>query len=247
MKPFFPFLLALPLFAASLTAHADMIYGLYTDADAWRYDNQLEVAQAGTQKQSFKGDTQTAAAIQLAIEHPLPFVPNIKLRYVPIELNAHTNTAAFVFNNTPYAGSVDLSLSAKQTDLILYYELLDNIVSVDAGIAAKQLKGDITVSNLITKDRIVFNETLPLVYLAASVKLPFTGLSVNTEGTGIQYQGSSLSDLKAEIRYDLVKTLPMDIGLKLGYRKQNINLKDIEHTDAKLDVKGPYLGLGIHF
>ncbi|HNN29792.1 MAG TPA: TIGR04219 family outer membrane beta-barrel protein, partial [Agitococcus sp.] len=90
-------------------------------------------------------------------------------------------------------------------------------------------------------------ETIPMAYVSAQAKLPLTGLSVKADVAGVSYNGSSLSDVQAEIMYNFVDNLAVDIGIKAGYRQITATLEDIEDTDADIEFKGPYLGLEMHF
>ncbi len=72
----------------------------------------------------------------LAFEHPIPFIPNAKIRYVNLDTQTKSETL----------GQANYNVDLDHSDFILYYELLDNIVSVDAGLGATVLNGDITAS-----------------------------------------------------------------------------------------------------
>ena len=59
-------------------------------------------------------DRNGAFQASLAIEHPVPMIPNVKLKYTKLDLDAQANTLFLDQAN------VDLD----QTDLILYYSFL---------------------------------------------------------------------------------------------------------------------------
>ena len=233
--------------AVTLPAHADMI-GIYASADYWQYDGKADVAETGKTQESFSFDQQEQAAIAVSFEHPVPLIPNVRVRHTTLKGTDTQNVAGFEFGNALFPlGDVTLDLDFTSTDLILYYEILDNIVSVDVGLAAKQVDGDITASSLLQKETVSFKETIPMAYLSAGGSLPFTGFSFKAEAAGISYDGSNITDAQAEIKYDLIDNLLVDVGIKAGYRQLLIDLEDVEKTDAKLDFKGPYLGLEFHF
>jgi outer membrane protein len=233
--------------AVALPAHADMI-GIYASADYWQYDGRADVAQTGKDKESFSFDQQEQASVAVSFEHPVPLIPNVRVRHTALKGSDTQNVAAFQFGDQTFPlGDVTLDLDFTSTDLILYYEVLDNIVSVDVGLAAKQLDGDITARSLLQKETVAFKETIPMAYLSAGGSLPLTGLSFKAEAAGITYNGSSITDAQAEIKYDVIDNPVIDIGLKAGYRQLLIDLDDVEKTDAKLDFKGPYLGVEFHF
>jgi outer membrane protein len=234
----------------ALPAHADMV-GVYASADYWQYDGQADVAQTGKDKESFTFDQQKQAAVSLSFEHPVPLIPNVRLRHTALKGTDTINSVLFNFDNKVYTGDVDLDLDFTTTDMILYYEILDNIVSVDVGLAAKQVDGDVTVrghvAGLAQTSTVALKEIIPMAYVSAGGSLPFTGFSFKAEAAGVTYDGSSITDAQAEVKYDLIDNLLVDVGIKAGYRQLLIELEDIEKTDAKLDFKGPYLGVEIHF
>ena len=91
------------------------------------------------------------------------------------------------------------------------------------------------------------DEYAPIVYATAGAKLPFTGLSVNAEATYTNVNDVKITDAQAELQYDFVKTIALDLGAKVGYRVLNIELTDLDKRDMKFDFKGPYIGLNAHF
>src|SRR5690606_33546216 len=84
---------------------------------------------------------------------------------------------------TPFdgvSGVVDVDLDLTHTDLILYYELLDNIVSLDVGLNVKFFDGQLNIHERggNNSSRTDIDDILPLLYVAPSASLPLTGLSM---------------------------------------------------------------------
>jgi outer membrane protein len=241
--------LALIALLLSLPAHADFI-GIYASADNWQYTGDATIAQTGTPTENFAFEKQNQANIAVSIEHPIPFIPNVRARYNKLQGADTLNSIAFKFGDKVYAGNVNLDMQLDNTDLILYYEILDNIVSVDVGLGAKRLNGNVTATGngiLNTSSSVNVDETLPMAYASVGGSLPFTGFSAKAEVMGIKYQDSSLTDAQAEIKYDFIDNLAVDLGVKAGYRQMVMKLKDVEKTDADTTFKGPYIGLEVHF
>lgn len=217
------------------TAHADTLYGLYADANYWQTNIQDKID--GTDRDyKDKGQTMFSASL----EHPIPLVPNVRLRHTSLNGTLESNS-----NN---------EIKATTTDAIAYYELLDNVVSVDVGLGAKRIEGDITQSG---ESRLNLNKTLPMAYASAGAKLPFTGLSVKAEvGVGVGTNVKS-TDAQAELKYDFVDTALADVGIKAGYRIMNIKYEEMTNeyigsifgsqVPYQMDFKGPYVGLEVHF
>ena len=168
----------------------------------------------------------------IAFEHPIPIIPNVKLKYTKLDTETE---AKFDLAKT--------EINLDHTDLILYYEILDNVVKADVGIGATKLNG--TVQQF--SRNINVDEYSPIIYAEAGVKLPFTGLSAKAEATYTNVNDVKMTDAQAEFQYDFVKTIFLDLGAKVGYRILNIELNDIDKSDMKFDFKGPYIGLNAHF
>ena len=127
---------------------------------------------------------------------------------------------------------------------ILYYEILDNIVNADVGVGATTLNGHVTTLALSKTD---IDKTVPVIYATAGAKLPFTGLSAKGEVLYSNLNDAKITDAQAELQYNFIDNLLVDVGLKAGYRILDIKLDDYEKNDLKFNYKGPYIGLDIHF
>lgn len=237
----------LALLAAS-SAQADFV-GVYASADYWQYDGKADVAQTGKSKSHFDFEQEQQASLSLSIEHPVPILPNIRVRYTALKGNDTAKVTQLEFHGAQFKQDVNLDVDLTSTDVVLYYEILDNVVSADVGIAAKVLKGNVIAKDTLglKKETVNLNETVPMAYVSAGAKLPFTGLSVKAEVAGVSYSGSNLTDMQAEIKYNFISNPVIDAGVKLGYRQMKATLKDVQDTDANFDFKGPYAGLEMHF
>ncbi len=222
-------------------AQADVI-GVKGDLSYWNYNGKANMA-AQTSAPDQDLDRKGSAQLSLAFEHPIPLLPNAKIRHV----NLKTQTENEVFGQPIY----DLDIA--HTDFILYYEILDNIVDADVGFGATTLNGDVTTlladptSSLYKMGKVDINKTVPVIYGSAGVKLPFTGLSAKAELLYSNFNDTKITDAQAELQYNFIDNLLVDVGLKAGYRILNIKLDDYEKNDLKFDFKGPYLGIDIHF
>lgn len=224
-------LLALGMGLSGL-AQADVI-GVKGDLSYWAYDGQANMA-AQTAASDQDLERKGAAQLSLAIEHPVPLIPNAKIRYV----NLKTQTENEVAGQPVYDIDMDYA------DFILYYEILDNIVNADVGVGATTLNGHVTTLALSKTD---IDKTVPVIYATAGAKLPFTGLSAKGEVLYSNFNDAKITDAQAELQYNFIDNLLVDVGLKAGYRILDIKLDDYEKNDLKFNFKGPYIGLDIHF
>jgi outer membrane protein len=146
------------------------------------------------------------------------------------------------------AGQPVYDLNIDHTDFLLYYEILDNIVDADVGLGATKLNGDIKTLNL---SKIDIDKTIPVIYGSAGVKLPFTGLSAKAELLYSNFNDTKITDAQAELQYNFIDNLLVDVGLKAGYRILDVKFDDYKSNnvknDLKFDFKGPYIGIDVHF
>ncbi|MEB6566230.1 TIGR04219 family outer membrane beta-barrel protein [Acinetobacter towneri] len=219
--------LALSLAGCSL-AHADII-GVKASLDYWKYSADWTQTQLAPEL-----DDDYALPFSVSVEHPVPFLPNAKIK--------HTNLQAE--SEQSVAGVKTHQLDLDYSDFILYYEILDNIVAADVGIGAKLIEGDLK-SNLFQTQEV--SETLPMLYAEAAVKLPFTGLSAKAEANYAKNSDNEVRDAQAEIKYNFIDAILVDVGLKAGYRILDIKLDQDSNQETQLEFKGPYLGLEAHF
>lgn len=212
-------------------AQADLV-ALKGDISYWAYDGHAEMNNTVPFSKE-KLDNEGAVQFSVALEHPVPIIPNAKIRYV----NLDTQTKSSVLGQPNYAVNLD------HADFILYYEILDNVVDLDIGAGATTLNGDINRLD----QRTSIDETYPIIYGTVGGKLPFTGLSAKAELTYSNFDDAQLTDALAEIQYNFIDNMLVDVGVKAGYRIFTVDLDDYNRNDIKLDFKGPYIGLDAHF
>lgn len=229
MKAFYSTIIATTVGLSSLT-HADFI-GLKGDISYWNIDGKTNLDQNNLNDQDI--DRDGTIQVSAAFEHPIPIIPNIKAKYTKLDVTTETNSTNF--------GSAEVDLD--HADVIFYYEILDNIIKADVGIGATMLNGNLQQYS----QNIDVDEYAPIIYAEVGAKLPFTGLSAKAEATYTNINDVKITDVQAEIQYDFVKSLFLDLGAKVGYRVLNVELDDIDQRDIKLDFRGPYIGLNAHF
>lgn len=242
------------LLATALTlssyAQADTVLGVHAGADFWRTSSSGGFANT-EQQQAFNFDKDSQYSYYVAFEHFVPVLPNLRIQYNKLEtqgpatLDTDFNFAGedFSSGNAVQAG-VDLS----SVDYVLYYEILDNaLVSLDLGVNAKHLKGDITVrsDDRFASERV--SQWLPMLYADAKVGILATGFDVFASGSATAWKDSHLYDFQAGIGYQLVDNMLIDVRVKVGYRVADLQLDDIDGIYSDLDFKGVFAGVHVHF
>lgn len=238
--------------AAALPVQADTLLGLYVGAQGWSTETVGGFAQ-NESLATFAFEDKTNTSFYAALEHPIPFVPNVKLIRTTLDISGVTELdGTFTFGDEVYAVNSRLQTTADliTNDFILYYELLDNdVVSFDVGISGKQVEGDFLVVDIDTQQSSFesFSVVIPMVYSRFALGLPLTGLGAYVEGSFLSIDDNTVSDFQAAITYNFVESLAIDMTLQAGYRATNIDIEDLEDIYADLEFKGAFVGLQFHF
>jgi outer membrane protein len=181
-----------------------------------------------------------------AFEHPVPLVPNIKIKRQDLRVNAvSTLTRSVTYGGTTFNASdtVTTDLDLGHYDYILYYEVLDNWVSLDIGVDVKHFDGDVDLHTTTDRVNDDLDDMIPLLYARAQFEIPATGFSVDIEGSGISYGGNSFTDIRAALSYE------SDLGFfaSLGYRSLDVSADNVGNLVADVTIDGAFLEAGFHF
>ena len=237
---------------AAMPVQADTILGAYVGAQGWNMgvEGGFATEQSLTE---FSFDDKTNSSIYVALEHPIPLVPNIKLVRTSMDTSGVTSLdAQFEFNDQlyPVNTTVETDFEMSATDLILYYEILDNdLITIDIGVNGKYVDGTIMVAeadggNAVSTD---FSGIIPMAYAKTAIGLPFTGLGVYAEGSFLAVGDHSVSDVQAGVTFSFVETLALDLTIQAGYRAMNVELDDLDDIYSNLDFTGVFVGLEFDF
>ena len=183
----------------------------------------------------------------IGLEHPVPFLPNIRVSRTDIDEDANgTLTKNVVYGGTTFFVNEDVSSKVKldQTDITLYYSPLDTIVNIDLGLNAKYIDGKARITGAVSGSQTAnISGWVPMAYAGVGIDLPLTGLGISADGSYITYQGSSFYDYTLRVTY----TSPWFVGADIGYRKIKLDLDDFDDSFADVEFDGPYAGLYLHF
>lgn len=155
------------LLAQNVTA--ETLFGIYAGAGTWHQNSGGHLQSNGTNVDTSQdmglGDDD-GNVIAVAFEHPIPFVPNVRVQQAKVgmggglEIDRDVVLAGVSFIPP---GTVDSTLDLKMTDAILYYRLLDDAFSLDLGIEARKLKGSASISGGIYHAEVEFDGTIPML------------------------------------------------------------------------------------
>lgn len=231
-------------------AQADTLFGMYAGAGTWQQGYSGEVA-SGVDAVDVEDDLdledQSNNVFYLALEHGLPVLPNLRVNYTDVSTtgaNALTRTISFRGETFTVNEDVRSELELAQADVVAYYELLDNVVSLDVGLAARWVDGDVEVASDTVLARAEFQGVLPMLYGRVRADLPLTGLWVGAEAMGLAYDGHQFIDANAQVGWESA----IGLGAELGWRALNLELDSFDDIDsAEVDISGPYAAVNFHF
>ena len=223
-------------------AQADTILGWRLGANAWQqgYEGDVQSGPSAIDLEDDLGyDEETGYNLYLAFEHPVPLLPNVMVQRTKMDADARGDVVGFEFDGITYSGEVRSTLDLTHTDATLYYELLDNWVTLDIGITGRIFDSGVEITDVTTgiTGALDIDFVIPLVYAQARFDLPFSGLSLGVEGNGISYDDDTLYDVKLNLAYEFA----FGLGIEVGYRAFDLDYDDDDEF-ANLTIDGAYAG-----
>jgi outer membrane protein len=235
--------------AAPFTANADTL-SISVGGGVWNQSSSGNIKKAGdpaaveVKSQLFWGD-ESQGYLFATLEHPIPIIPNVKLMKTTLDQSGN-GAADFVFDGKHYSGNVSNDFSMETLDLYAYYEILDNVVSLDLGLDIRKIKVDYaitgTVSGTTTTTTDSVDETIPMLYAMVGAT-PWPDLTFSGELSYMSYDGSTVSDFIAKVSY----TTSFLVGVEAGYRNQQYKLDNVSDTNADLSFEGVFAGAYLKF
>jgi outer membrane protein len=206
---------------ASVNVSAAMILGFGAEVDYYHPTASGDFNYKSTTT-NFLNDSESSYQVGVYLEHPVPFVPNLRVDYTP---------------DTSFSGSGN-KVTFNQLDVTPYYEILDNVVDIDLGVSFKVLDGRVTG----TADE-SFNQVIPMGYLGAAAMIPGIPFSVAASVKYIGFSGDALSDA----RIKAVWKIAAGLQAQAGYRQESLRINDRFDMNTNMTIKGPFVGLGYTF
>lgn len=238
--------LATTLALLSPLAAADTILGVYAGAGQWQAEYSGDAGDPNIDVGSLGLEESDNNFFYIALEHPVPLIPNIKVQKIDISSQQTSIiNRTFTLDDTTFTAGTNVAsdFDLSHIDLTLYYEILDNWVNLDLGINVRKFDGYVTAESVFANESVKLDEAIPMVYVKAQFDLPLTGFSAGLEGNIISYDDNRLTDYSARVHYMFDSV--MDLGLEVGYRQ--MSLKIDEDVTADVQLKGPYAAVIFHF
>jgi len=190
-------------------------------------------------------------------ESPIPFMPNVKFAYSNLNQEGTGNVTDFSWGSIGGKGDIETDLALQVYDVTAYYEIVDNVVELDAGLTMRYLNGDITVTPTVGFDFTTpfgsisspsigvpyptdIDMWIPMLYGKARFNVPNMDVSLQLEANVISYEETTFYDYELSARY----TFSMELGLEAGYKSAHLDSEDL--TDGLIvdvDFSGPYASI----
>ena len=246
-------LAAVPLLIASSLSQADTL-GFTIGANVWQQSfsgsvlSSTDTANTIDLEDDLAYDDENGNNFYIAFEHPIPIIPNIRLAQTEIEVGQATNfNRDIAFEgvsysvNEPITSTSDLS----HTDATLYYEVLDNWISLDVGLTARIFSEGFEVTGASSGNSdFDLDETIPMLYAGVKFELPVTGLYVGGHGNFIAFDSNTMTDITINLGYET----SFGLGVEAGFRSFDIDYEeDSDNEAADITIDGSYIGLFYHF
>ncbi len=234
----------------AMSAQADTLLGLTVSIDGWDMDSNGSLSDNASLT-AFDHESETPAVLSVALEHPVPLIPNFRLRTTDMSSSGRSVlSTTFDFGGVSYPVSSNLGteFNLQSSDFIFYYELLDNdTVSFDLGLNGKYLDGDIQVSDGTTSASETFKGVVPMIYGAVKFGIPATRISLFGDFNLLSVGDHSLRDYQAGAAYTLVDSMAVDFSVRGGFRRFNLELDDLDVIYADSTFDGLFLGIEADF
>ncbi len=235
---------------ACASTSADTVLGVDAGIGQWQSDYSGEVGSVSASLDDLNLTEENNNHFFVALEHPIPLLPNILVQKLSLDTSAaSTLDSEFVFDDIafPSGTAVVTQLDLSHTDAVLYYEVLDNWISLDLGLNLRMFDGSASISASETNltEHVELDAVVPMAYGKAQFELPLTGWSVLAAANVVAYDDNEISDYSAAVSYRSDMLVVFDLGIEVGYRSMSLQLEEDLNTDIELE--GPYASLTVHF
>jgi len=249
-------LAAMASVALSTAVQADTI-GVYLGGQIFN-SNASGLFGEKNQQIDFNLNTQTQGSFFIAVEHPLPFIPNLKVSSIKLNTQgATTLTSDFTFSGTtfPSDSAATTDFKTDYIDYTAYYELFDNdLITFDLGVTVRDISANVSVVGttattppVSSTAKISASTYVPLAYVATNIGIPSTDFNIYGEGNFLSVNGQKLYDYQVGVSYELIDNLAVDVNLTAGYRNIKFQLKDVSNLYTDIKFSGVFAGAVVHF
>ena len=167
----------------------------------------------------------------------------LRFRYLPYTFDGKSTVGSIDFGGESLSGELESNI--KLTEYALDYRFIPintPLAYLGMGLGVNVFDSDIRLKTNTNEAQSSATLPIPTLGVTAGVHLPFTGLTLNGDLSGLGYDGNRYSNLELNLDY---QPFPL-MGLRVGYRDRQVLL---ESGDLKVDFKlsGPFAALWVGF
>ncbi|WP_198781103.1 TIGR04219 family outer membrane beta-barrel protein [Shewanella putrefaciens] len=233
-------------FFMATSAQAATVVGFKIGGDYWDADTSGTFADDGQPQQTFDYSSSAQGSYWLAVEHPLPFIPNVKIRENSLDQKGSASVKDFNFNGNVFNGNVTSYTDLSNTDFVLYYELLDNdIVSFDLGAAYKLMHGSMRVQDAGHPEEIDVDSGIVMGYASTHIGMPGLGL-FGFADLMLGVNESNVHDYSVGLGWEF-DGVAVDTRVRVGYREFLFDVNNFSGISADTKFDGYFAGVEIDF
>ncbi len=244
------FFLLITLLSLTPLSQADWLGGVDFGAYSWNPTIEGNLGNGGLDTQTELGlNNSSNTTAWIGIEYfGIGWLPNAKFETTSISsngnglINGNKN-----LQNISLSGSVNSHFDLDTNDISLYYEVLDNYLSLDLGLTLRHYEGEISVQQNVgtARETTRFDSLVPLAYLNAKIHLPLSGVYMGATFNGIQYDRSNVVDSTLRLGYEYEISHFIYIAADIGYRRQQIELVNIDNFNTDTVLRGGFTGINM--
>ncbi len=228
------------------SAQAATVVGFKIGGDYWRADISGTFSDKGQPQQGFDYSSSAQGSYWIAVEHPLPFIPNLKVRENSLDQKGSLANADFSFNGHDFTGNVTSYTDLSNTDFVLYYELLDNdILSLDLGAAYKLMNGSLRVQDAGHPEEKDVDSGIVMGYASTHVSMPGLGL-FGFADLMLGVNESNVHDYAIGLGWEF-DGVAVDTRVRVGYREFAFDVNNFSGISADTKFDGYFAGVEIDF
>ncbi|MGL5047241.1 MAG: TIGR04219 family outer membrane beta-barrel protein [Shewanella sp.] len=228
------------------SAQAATVVGFTIGGDYWRADTRGSFADNRQPLQNVGYSSSAQGSYWIAVEHPIPLVPNIKIRENNLDQSGGISGADFTFNGHKFEKDVAVYTDLSNTDFVLYYEILDNdIVSLDLGAAYKLMNGSLRVQDPGHPEEEHVDSGIVMGYASTLIGIPGLGL-YGFADLMLGLNESSVHDYAIGLGWQFDGSV-VDTRVRVGYREFLFAVNNFSGVSADTKFEGYFAGVEINF
>jgi len=194
-------------------------------------------------------DSNGTATLLVGLEHPVPLLPNVRVRHFSADDEANgTVTATRQFRGITFSRDerVRSEYDLSTTDATFYWSPLNNWIQLDLGVTARRIDVDVLIEsrdNPSRKESASGDVVIPLGHLGARFDIPLAGLYASGEIDIISVDDNSISDTRAAVGYQIID----NFEIEGGYRRLSLDIEEEDDISADTDFEGGYVAATLRF